>query len=231
MPSSSFHQLTGRDVRVAFIDSGVNPAHPHVGGVAGGIAFTASESNENYLDYLGHGTAVAGAIREKAHDASLFAVKVFDQSLRTSATTILRALEWTIDNQMDVVNLSLGTFNEKYRTEFERIVARAIERNVIIVGAHETEGQLLLPGSLPDVLAVELNWDCPRDLFQYRTERTKTIFLASGYPRSIPGVTPQRNLNGISFAVANFTGFVARAREAKRDATLSELEKFLISEA
>lgn len=229
MVSQAFKQLTGQGVRVAIIDSGVNPAHPHVGGVAGGVGFTANEANENYLDYLGHGTAVAGAIREKAPEALLYAVKVFDQSLRTTATTILRALDWTIDNQMDVVNLSLGTFNSSYQEQFEQVVARATERNVIIVAAHEAAGQSLLPGSLLNVLAVELDWDCPRETFRYKTERTKTIFLASGYPRAIPGVKPEQNLNGISFAVANLTGFVTRARQAQPIATLAEIEKFLAS--
>ena len=35
--------------------------------------------------------------------------------------------------------------------------------------------------------------------------------LASGYPRPIAGVPPERNLNGISFAVANATGVLAAA--------------------
>jgi subtilisin family serine protease len=229
MSFSSISQLTGQGVRVAIIDSGVNPAHPHVGGVAGGIGFTANGTTENYLDYLGHGTAVAGAIREKAPEALLFAVKVFDQSLRTTAATILRALEWTIDQQMDVVNLSLGTFNQSYRSQFEQLVARAAERNVIIVAAHETNGQTLLPGCLPDVLAVELAWACPRDTFRVKTERTKSIFLASGFPRAIPGVKPEQNLSGISFAVANLTGFVTRARQAQPNATVAEIEKFLVA--
>ena len=231
MLSAQSTTLTGQGVRVAIIDSGVNPAHPHVGGVVGGIGLSASGSSENYLDYLGHGTAVAGAIREKAPDALLFAVKVFDQSLRTNAATILRALDWAIDNQMDVVNLSLGTFNQSYRNQFEDIVARATERNVMIVAAHETAGQLLLPGCLPNVLAVELDGDCPRATFRVKPNGTKTIFLASGYPRSLPGVKPEQNLNGISFAVANLTGFVARARQAIPSGTLAQIEKLLINES
>jgi len=37
-----------------------------------------------------------------------------------------------------------------------------------------------------------------------------TVYRASGWPRPIPGVPPLRNLNGISFAVANVTGILAR---------------------
>src|SRR5574341_1103622 len=121
-----FAEFTGRDVRVAIIDSGVNPAHPHVAGVAGGVCINADGESQNYLDYVGHGTAVAGAIREKAPEALLYAVKVFDQNLRTNAGTIIRAIEWAIENEMSVVNLSLGTVNQSHRQRFEQVVARAI---------------------------------------------------------------------------------------------------------
>ena len=42
-----------------------------------------------------------------------------------------------------------------------------------------------------------------------------SAFLASGFPRPIPGVSPARNLGGISFAVANVTGVLARLLEAE----------------
>jgi hypothetical protein len=55
---------------VAIIDSGVYAAHPHVGSVAGGIAIDQNgHEHDDYADRLGHGTAVAAAIREKAPDA------------------------------------------------------------------------------------------------------------------------------------------------------------------
>jgi hypothetical protein len=40
---------------------------------------------------------------------------------------------------------------------------------------------------------------------------------ASGFPRPIPGVPPERNLKGLSFAVANATGLLAVALEGERD--------------
>jgi hypothetical protein len=57
------------------------------------------------------------------------------------------------------------------------------------------------------VIRVAPDPDIARD--QYRFDGA--TFYASGYPRPIPGVEPERNLSGVSFAVANMTGFVARA--------------------
>ena len=71
----------GRGIRVAIIDSGVHAQHPHVGGVAGGVAIDPEgHISDDFVDRLGHGTAVAGAIREKAAAAELYAVRVFDRT-------------------------------------------------------------------------------------------------------------------------------------------------------
>ena len=53
--------------------------------------------------------------------------------------------------------------------------------------------------------------------------------MASGYPRDIPNVPRERNLKGISFAVANASGFVARAMEAVPGAGLPEILEALTS--
>src|SRR4029453_18135464 len=128
---------TGRGVKVGIIDSGVNPAHPHVGGVAGGARITSSEADSpnDYLDYIGHGTAVAGAIHEKAPDAQLYAVKVFDRALTTNIDAITRAIDWCLEKEIDVINLSLGTVNAEHREKIETVVARAVKKGIAIVAA------------------------------------------------------------------------------------------------
>jgi subtilisin family serine protease len=208
----------GRGVRVAVIDSGVNPRHPHIGRVAGGVGIGATGEIEEgaYLDALGHGTAVMAAIQEKAPAAEYFAVKVFHAALRTNTDSLLRAIEWTIENRMDVVNLSLGTRNDRRAGDFEALVGKAAECGVVLVSAWDADGQRCLPGCLPGVFGVGLDWECDRN--RYRVDGS--VFYASGYPRPVPGVPLARNLHGISFAVANMTGFVARAREASSVAEL-----------
>jgi subtilisin family serine protease len=196
-------------VRVATIDSGVNPDHPHVRPVAGGVWITPKGQNDCYLDFLGHGTAVAGAIREKAPTAEIYAVKVFDRQLSTSGSILLEALDWCLERSIDFINLSLGTLNAKYISAFEERIVRAQKAGAMIVAAYEMDGQPAYPGSLGRVAAVVLDNTCPRNQYRRRQQDGRTLYAAAGYPREIPGVPVRHNLQGISFAVANITGFLA----------------------
>jgi hypothetical protein len=204
-------------MRIAIIDSGINPDHPHVGGIAGGVCMNGGDC----IDRLGHGTAVAGAIREKAPNVQLFAVKVFDRTLSAKIGTIIRAIEWSLDQRADIMNLSLGTRNPAHRPLFEQVLAGT---QAVVVTAAD-----LLPGSIDGVIGVALDWDCPRDEYQVDMRNGRPIFRASGFPRSIPGVPREKNLSGISFAVANMTGLVAR--EMATGATAENLRVKLIERA
>jgi subtilisin family serine protease len=184
-------------MKIAIIDSGIHPGHPHVGDIAGAVGITASGESNDAIDRLGHGTAVAGAIREKAPAAELYAVKVFDRRLSANIDAILRALEWCREHRMDLVNLSLGTENPAHWDGF----LGALGDDLLVVSAAGA-----LPGSLPGVIGVTADPDCPRNVFRYHDG----MFYASPYPRPIPGVSVDRNLHGISFAVANMTGLVAQ---------------------
>ena len=71
-----------RPVRVVVIDSGVHASHPHVNGVSGGVGIDAAGGwHADFVDRLGHGTAVTAAIREKAPAAEILVAKVFDREL------------------------------------------------------------------------------------------------------------------------------------------------------
>ncbi|MEO8660965.1 MAG: S8 family serine peptidase [Bryobacteraceae bacterium] len=196
-------------IRVACIDSGVNPDHPHVRPIAGGITITPDGASEGFLDLLGHGTAVAGAIREKALTAEIYAVKVFDRELATSGKILLRAIDWCLDQQMDFINLSLGTLNEAYVPAFEEKLARAKAIGTQLVAAFEMKGRPAFPGCLPSAVGVLLDPECPRHQFRETVKDGRIVYAACGFPRDIPGVPPQYNLHGISFAVANVTGYLA----------------------
>jgi subtilisin family serine protease len=205
------HRVAGRPVRVAVVDSGVYAGHPHVHSVAGGISLVPGAKPDDFIDRNGHGTAVAAAIREKAPPVDLIVVKVFDRELATTAATLARAIEYAAEQRVDLINLSLGSTNAAHGEQFARALVAARAVGAAVVAAAKQGTLPSLPGALHPVIAVDLDWDCPRDEVIVDAAGHDLIRLrASGYPRPIPGVPAERNLKGISFAVANATGLIAR---------------------
>ena len=195
-----------RGCQIAIVDSGIHLNHPHAGGVIGGVGIgPGGERSEDFVDRLGHGTAVAAAIHEMAPEAELWIVRIFERELRATVEQLVAGLEWALDRNADVINLSLGTTNPEHRRRLLPIVERAVREGRRIVSARSMGGIPCLPGAMEGVTAVEADAATPRG--ELREE--DGWLAASPYPRPIPGVPVERNLRGISFAVANASGILA----------------------
>lgn len=198
-------------ISVGVVDSGVNVPHPHLERVTGGVAFDfEGRRSDDYIDRLGHGTAAAAAIHEKAPLAEIWAIKVFDRELATTVVALARAIDWASEKGVRLVNLSLGTPHAFREPELAPALERAVHRGTIVVSAFEHEGRRWYPGCMPGALGVVMDEDHPRgSVSVIERDAGGLVLRASPYPRPIPGVPRERNLHGISFAVANATGVIA----------------------
>jgi subtilisin family serine protease len=222
--------VSGYGLKVAVIDTGVNAGHPHICAPTHAVHFDPDDNESSFEDVLGHGTAVTAAIQEKAPQADYYILKLFGDSLRTSTRRLVQAIEWTIEHRMDVVNLSLGSPNFERVEIFEALIARAAAARVVLVAARYAPKGPVLPGMLAGVVSVDVDWDLPRNRYRVSEVSGLPVFYASGYPRPLPGVPVERNLSGISFAVANMTGFVVRVCEELRDRSQDKVLDALTSE-
>jgi subtilisin family serine protease len=200
-------------VRVAVIDSGVFPGHPHIvaerllPGVAIAADGTVDGGEGSAIDRLGHGTAVTAAIQELAPDVDILPIRVFRDGLRASALALTTAIMWAAENGATVINCSLGTTNAAHAALFAQALARAGAAQIVAPAAGPDDAPCW-PGQCAGVIAVGLDWDLPRGVVRL----TDGIHYASGYPRPIPGVEQRRNLHGVSFATAQVSGLIASAR-------------------
>ncbi len=200
-------------VRIAMLDSGVFTGNAHIERpVQGGITFSVEGEQEGFQDTLGHGTAVCALLQKMAPDAELFAVKVFDRRLATTASNVLRAIDWCVRNKMDVINLSLGTSNPEHQPLFLAAVEHVRATGATLVSAFEVNGTPMLPGSLSGVIGVVEDADCPRETYRVLCDGAPRI-AACPYPLDIAGVPRERNLHGVSFSVAHVSAHVARMRQ------------------
>lgn len=197
-------------LRIAMLDSGVFANHPHIQRpVLGGITITAEGQTESFQDTLGHGTAVCALLQKMAPDADIFAVKIFDSHLATSLPIVLRSIHWCLQQQINIINLSLGTANRDHLPHFAAAIEEARKNEALIVSAYEANGIPMLPGSIPSAIGVAEDPSCPRESTRLLESPTPHA-AACPYPLDIHGVPRERNLHGVSFAVAHVTAHIAR---------------------
>ncbi|GAE35802.1 subtilisin savinase [Halalkalibacter akibai JCM 9157] len=124
--------LTGKGVSVAVIDTGIDRNHQDLK-VVGGVSTV--DYTDSYHDDNGHGTHVAGiiaalhngiGIRGVAPDIELFSVKALDETGAGYVSDIVSAIDWSIRNNIDIINLSIGM--PRHSHSLETIVNRAYER-------------------------------------------------------------------------------------------------------
>jgi hypothetical protein len=205
-------------IDIIIIDSGVNPWHSHVQGVAGGISFDLDESGEvltsdDYRDATGHGTAIAGVIRESVPQARLHAVRIFRRELEAPMAVLQTALEWAVQKRPKMIHLSLGTEREEYRPAQEEICRRACDQGTVIVAAARVPEDRVYPGVFETVIGV--CWDrlCDAERAIVYHPGKQVEFGAWGQPRPLPGLPEEMNFRGSSFAAARVTALAARLLE------------------
>ena len=99
-------------------------------------------------DLVGHGTACAGIIRSLAPATELVSVRVLGPNNRAKGRAFVRALEWVVEQGIDVVNLSLSSRSEELFPVFHDIVDDAYFRRCLLVSAaSNTPGEASYPRS------------------------------------------------------------------------------------
>lgn len=164
--------LTGEGVKIAIVDSGVDTSHPDLK-VAGGTCVLDIVDDpfgcyNSYEDDNGHGTHIAGIIAAQdndigvlgiAPDASIYAVKALDSLGYGTTSSIMSALDWSIKNEMDIVNLSLTTSNNDLA--LKEMVKKAYRSGILVIAAAGNKGNatglennVLYPAKYDEVIAV-----------------------------------------------------------------------------
>jgi subtilisin family serine protease len=208
---------TGRGVRVAIIDSGVEAEHPAVGGSLVASVRVELEGQEGRvveepgpIDVVGHGTACAGIIHGLAPDAELTSVRVLGPNNKASGVAFAYALDWVIDHGFDVANLSLSSKSEDLFPTFHELVDRAyFARCMLVCSASNVPGVPSYPAVFSSVVSVASH-DIPDPWTFFYNPRPPVEFGAWGVDVRVAwrGGTDMIG-TGNSFAAPHMSGLIA----------------------
>ena len=134
---------TGKGARVCILDSGVEADHPAVGGLDGAVAISLSADESTIVqedtegDLCGHGTACAGIVRALAPECSLHSVRVLGAGFTGSGPVLLAGLRYAVEQEFDVINMSLSTTKKQFATVLHELADNAyFKRTLLVASAH-----------------------------------------------------------------------------------------------
>jgi subtilisin family serine protease len=238
-PVWAWGSSTGKGIRVAVVDSGIEFDHPALeDSVRGGVRVDYDERAENNYrikpddkpaDMAGHGTACAGIIHSIAPEAEIYSVRVLGRNMGGRAIQFAAGLDWAIENDMQVINLSLSTSLEEYYGLFHDLADQAYFKNVVLVSAVNNIPEPSYPSLYSSVISVAAHDG--HDPFTYYYNTSPPVEFGA------PGIDVKVAWNkkhyltatGNSFAAPHITGIVALIRAKHPDLTPFQIKTVLLA--
>ncbi|MBX3015380.1 MAG: S8 family peptidase [Caldilineaceae bacterium] len=251
---AAWRYATGRGVKVAILDTGIDTNHPDLA-VAGGVSFVPGVSS--WDDDHGHGTHCAGIAGARNNNTgvvgvaprcSLYAVKVLNSVGAGQLSWILAGMGWAATNKMQVVSMSLGsnvsTPDATCVVAYQRAADLIAQQGGIIVAAAGNNGRdpnnpwVGQPARCPGFMAVAAV-DRNRALADFSSRGPASLSELRGVEIAAPGVSVQstwpgggyRALSGTSMACPHVAGAAALLKELHPNWTPMQIRRHLKSTA
>jgi hypothetical protein len=234
--------VTGKGVKIALIDTGVDSSHP---GLLGKIAEQADMTGKGFTADV-HGTLLAGIIAAEparaggingiAPGASILAIKACQPNSSRSAAAqcfslaLARGLDFAIEKKAAVINMSLGGPAGVEDRLLKRAVDQAISDGAMVVAAAGNDGPKATPGfpaALPNVVAVTAV-DSKEQLYPSATQGDFVDLAAPGV--DIVSTSPGGRVlvsSGTSLAAAFVSASAALALQQQPQLTRKALQSLL----
>jgi subtilisin len=206
---------TGKGIKVCILDSGVEFDHPLVGPLAGAVSITldddgapvATEDTEG--DLCGHGTACAGVVRSIAPEAEIYSVRVLGAGFAGTGPVLLAGLRWAVEQEFDVVNMSLSTTKRQFGEVLHELADSAYFRGTILVASAHNMPVESYPWRFSSVLSVGSHEE-PDSLLYYANPDPPVEFFARGVDVEIAWLGGGTiTATGNSFATPCISGITA----------------------
>lgn len=241
-------QYTGKDIKVAVIDTGINTISG-LPNVKNRVSFATDDKKTtiNEADLIdrghngrGHGTMVASIIAGQAlakhqfsgvaPNAELYAVKYADGTKNGVASGLIKSINWSIEQNMDIINISSGlTVDLK---SLHNVIKKAANQGILIIASAGNDGQdakLRYPANYPEVISVG-SINKYMDISSFSNSADAADFTAPG--EEVTALTNSGIIglaNGTSFSAPHITGLFALYKERYPFSSRQELVNFMLN--
>lgn len=161
------YETRGEGVRVAVLDTGVDPDHPDIDLAADGwVEFDETGTRVDSVPYdpNGHGTHVSGTVAGGnatgtaigvAPDVELLHAKTFSDDGSATFSQIAAGVQWAVENDVEVISMSFGSSSTR-EMAFVDLVHTAEHADVAVVAASGNAGEntSVSPGDVYESLTV-----------------------------------------------------------------------------
>lgn len=195
-------------IKVGIIDTGISNTHPDLlANIKGGV--NTIQARKGWNDDNGHGSHVAGIVAALNNSIGvvgagpgidLYAIKVLGRNGSGYLSDIIEGLQWAISNNMQVVNLSLGsdTGNQSFH---DAIIATKNAGIVVVAAAGNSGGSVIYPAAYSEAIAVSAI-DSSNIIASW-SSRGPEVDLAA------PGVSVYSSYKGTAYATLSGTSMAS----------------------
>ncbi len=207
----------GKGAKVAVLDTGIDSTHPEFAGRIKEMKnFTTSRAGVE--DMNGHGSHVAGIISAGengfgvvgvAPEAELYIAKVLGDNGSGSFAWIAQAIDWAIEQKVDVISMSLAAGPRASDPNMRAAIKRATDKGIIVISAAGNGGVTEYPGKFPEVICVGAI-DDTKQLASFSGRGPEVAVVAPGVNvRSTYSAGRYATLSGTSMATPYVAGCAA----------------------
>ena len=217
---------TGKGIKVGILDKYFGFAK-HNNLYAGGLDFTDNPNNFKEIDE--HGYWMAITLKEIAPDVEIYALNARAKDKTSTAKAIAKAIDWAIENDIDVLTYSAGTFGQENKEIIDNAVKRAIENNIVTTFIHYPYTDNILPYAFLNYREGEYARKPDLSIYHYDYNALQSFtynkYIEKGRKPKSGNDIPYFSFSSMSPVLA---GIVAMMKEVDNTLAPSEYKRILI---
>lgn len=230
------NKYKGKNIKVAVIDSGID-THDELN-TKGWVDFSDTVHGYKPTDNSGHGTAVAGVIAGRingigmegiASDADIYSVKVLDMENAAPVSAVVKAIQWCIENEIDIINMSFGMDTDSVL--LHGIVEQAYDKGILMIAAAGNDTETVqYPAAYPQVMAVGSVGE-HLEISDFSCRGGVEVVAPGENAQTTGFVGSYMKTSGTSIAAAHVTGVAAAVKSARHSLSGNQLRQAIVESA